>query len=50
MLKNQMCNKYLIENIDEFDFYEITFDLWVASHFFKKEQIPPLQAWHSGWS
>ena len=50
MLKNQMCNKYLIDHIDEFDFYEITFDFLVASPFFKREQLPPLQSRHSGWS
>ena len=26
-----MCNKYLIDHLDEFDFYEITFVFWVAS-------------------
>ena len=26
MLKNKMGSKYLIDHIDEFDFYEITFD------------------------
>ena len=26
MLENQTYNKYLIDHIDEFDFYEITFD------------------------
>ena len=50
MLKNQMCNKRLIDRIDEFDFVEISFDCLVAYPFFKREQLPSLGSRDWAWS